>query len=131
MDMANSTTISAERLADHFVNYLFDTYQGTRHVRRVATWIGFLLKAIENLPGAHLWQRRQRQVGFDYAGRSFKAKYNHKAGTRGGIEFVEVLPGRGQPEGDVAVQITSLDEAGSIYHDLESRLDAFISNHPR
>jgi hypothetical protein len=34
-----------ELLADHFVNYIFDTYQGTRHVRRVATWIGFLLKA--------------------------------------------------------------------------------------
>jgi hypothetical protein len=29
MGMANSTSISAERLADHFVNYLFDTYQGT------------------------------------------------------------------------------------------------------
>jgi hypothetical protein len=80
--MATSASISAERLADHFVNYLFDTYQGTRHVRRVATWIGFLFKSVENLPGAHLEQRRQRQVSFDYAGHRFKARYNHKAGTR-------------------------------------------------
>ena len=35
---------AVERLADYFVNYLFDEFQGTRHVRRVATWIGFLRK---------------------------------------------------------------------------------------
>ncbi len=50
--MASRTQASAERLADHFVSYLFDEFQGSRHVRRVATWIGFLLKAVENLPGA-------------------------------------------------------------------------------
>lgn len=29
--------VSAERLSDHFVSYLFDQYQGARHVRRVAS----------------------------------------------------------------------------------------------
>lgn len=54
-----------------------------------------LLKAIENLPGAELKQSRQRQVRFAYAERNFKARYSHTAGARGGIEIVEVLPGRG------------------------------------
>ncbi len=129
--MASRTQTSAERLADHFVSYLFDEFQGSRHVRRVATWIGFLLKAVENLPGAELRQSRLRQVAFDYKGRRFKARYNHQAGRRGGIEFVEVLPGRGQPEGDVAVQVTSLDEAESVYRDLRKRLDTYLKAHPR
>ena len=34
---------SVERVADHFVNYLFDTYRGSRHVRHVASWVGFLV----------------------------------------------------------------------------------------
>lgn len=129
--MASRTQASTERLADHFVSYLFDQYRGTRHVRRVATWIGFLLKAVENLPGAELRQMRTRQVAFDYKGRRFKVRYNHQAARRGGIEFVEVLPGRGQPEGDVAVQVTSLDEAESAYRDLRKRLDTYLKAHPR
>jgi hypothetical protein len=127
--MANDTSV--ELLADHFVHYLFDTYHGTRHVRRVATWIGFLLKGVENLPGSRLQRSRERQVRFDYANRRFKARYNHAAGKRGGIEIVEVLPGRGQPEGEVAVQITNLNEAEAAYHNLRSRLDAFIGSNAR
>src|SRR5262249_39402797 len=38
-NMAEATAASVERLANYFVNYLFDRYQGSRHVRRVATWI--------------------------------------------------------------------------------------------
>jgi hypothetical protein len=131
LTMTNDKGASVELLADHFVNYLFDTYQGTRHVRGVATWIGFLLKGLENLPGSQLQQSRERQVRFDYANRRFKARYNHTVGTRGGIEIIEVLPGRGQPEGEVAVQITNLHEAEEVYRNLRSRLDAFITNHPR
>ncbi len=31
--------MGSERLADYFVNYLFASYQGARHVRRVASWV--------------------------------------------------------------------------------------------
>src|ERR1041385_4370553 len=102
---------SIERLADHFVNYLFDTYRGSRHVRRVATWIGFLLKAIENVADGPIRPNRERQIAFSYRGRKFKTRYNHKVGARGGIEIVEVLPGRGAPTGGVVIQVTNLSEA--------------------
>ena len=129
--MPRTATVSTERLADHLVSYLFNEFQGNRHVRRVATWIGFLLKAVENLPSATPRQSRTRQIAFDYRGRQFKARYNHRAGSRGGIEIVEVLPGRGSPEGDVAMQVTSLNEAEDTYRGLKKKLDRFIAARPR
>jgi hypothetical protein len=105
-----------DRLADHFVNYLFDTYKGSRHVRRVASWVGLIVKGIEKLNG-NLYIPRDRQLRFDYKGRTFKAKFNHRAGgsQRGGIEIVEILPGRGSPEGKAVRSITNLDEAAAFY----------------
>lgn len=117
---------SAERLADHFVSYLFEQYQGSRHVRRVASWIGFIIKAAEKISGPTLRQNRQRQIMFDYRDRQFKAKYNHKAGSRGGIEIVEVLQGRGSPEGNTVIQVKNLAEAEVCYLTLKKRLDAFV-----
>lgn len=123
-------TVSAELLADHFVNYLFDEYQGSLHVRRVTTWIGFLLKAVEKISGAEFTRNRVRQVLFDYKGRRFKVRFNHKVGRRGGIEFVEIRPGRGQPDGDIAVEVASLKDAETVYRDLRKQLNAFIKAHP-
>ncbi|MBI4192858.1 MAG: hypothetical protein HY525_20285 [Betaproteobacteria bacterium] len=107
--------------------YLFDNYRGTRHVRRVATWIGFLLKAVEKLPGVSFTRQRSRQLMFDYRGRRFKVRYSHKVGARGGIQFVEVLPGRGAPEGAVALDVSSLAGAEDAYRELGKILDKFIA----
>ena len=117
---------SAEQLANHFVSYLFDRYKGSRHVRRVASWIGFIIKAVEKIVGPTLSQNRQRQIIFDYRKRQFKAKYNHKAGPRGGIEIVEVLPGRGVPEGKAVIQVKNLADAEDCYLTLKKQLDTFI-----
>jgi hypothetical protein len=105
-----------DRLADHFVNYLFDTYKGSRHVRRVASWVGLIVKGIDKL-NVNPYIPRDRQLRFDYNGRTFKAKFNHHAGAsrRGGIDIIEILPGRGSPEGKVARSITNLDEAAAFY----------------
>jgi hypothetical protein len=126
--MKKSASRSAELLANHFVTYLFDEYKGSRHVRRVASWIGFIIKATERVAGASLRKNRSRQIVFEYRGHQFKAKYNHKTGARGGIDIVEVLPGRGSPEGGVAVKIESLAEAEEVYHSLEHRLDSYIAS---
>lgn len=125
--MANAPT-SPERLADHFVSYLFDEYHGSRHVRRVASWIGFIVKAAEKVSSDTLRQEQTRQIMFDYKGHQFKVKYKHEAGTRGGLGIVEVLPGRGAPEGGVVLEVTNLAEAEDCYLTLKSRLDSFISN---
>ncbi len=76
--MATSTTapVSSERLSDHFVSYLFEEYQGSSHVRRVASWIGFIIKAAEKLSGGTLRLEQKRQIMFGYKGRQFKVKYN-------------------------------------------------------
>src|SRR6266446_3478096 len=112
--MARLAQASAELLADHFVNYLFDEYHGSRHVRRVASWVGLIVLGIEKLKGRR-YIPRTRQLRFEYAGRSFKAKYNHKAGPRGGIAIVEIASGRGSPEGQTVGSITNLEEAASFY----------------
>jgi hypothetical protein len=56
-----------------------------------------------------------------------KAKYNHEVGARGGIEIVEVLSGRGAPEGDVVIQVRNLAEAEDCYLTLRARLDSFTT----
>ena len=123
--MSSATAVPVERLADHFVTYLFEKYHGTRHVRRVATWIGFILKAIERASGGSLQRNRTRQLTFDYRNRRFKAKYNHQAGNRGGFDIVEVLPAQGSPEGGLAVRVTDLNEAEEVYRSLEQQLDRY------
>lgn len=122
---------SAELLADGFISYLFEKYRGTRHVRRIASWIGFIIKAVESLPGVAFNRRHSRQLGFNYAGRTFKARYKHTMAARGGIEIVEVLPGRGAPEGNFAVSIASLADAEDVYKSLRTRLDKFMKSTPQ
>jgi hypothetical protein len=116
--MAKLTGASAERLANYFVDYLYDDYRGSRHVRRVASWTGLLVLGIERL-GVQARVPRTRQLVFRYKNRAFKMKYNHKAGPRGGIDLIEVLPGRGMPEGPTVRSIRSLSEAERFYLDCE------------
>jgi len=123
--MGNNNTTS-EKLANHFVSYLFDQYKGSRHVRRVASWIGFLILALEKIAGSSLRQNQKRQIMFEYKGRQFKARYNHKTGTRGGIDIIEVLRKKGSPEGGIVFKIKNLAEAEDCYLSLKSRLDSFI-----
>jgi hypothetical protein len=107
----------AERVASHFIDYLFDDYQGSRHVRRVAAWVGLLVLGIDNLARAKWKVPRQRQLEFSYRGARYKAKYNHKAGPRGGVDIVQVLPGRGSPEGATVRSMRSLRDAERFYRD--------------
>lgn len=106
---------SADRVAEHFVNYLFDDYPGdARHVRRVASWLGLLAMGIEKLKTS--WRpSNARQLVFDIGDRRFKARYNHGIKPRGGIEFVEIEKTRGAPEIEVVLQIASLAEAAEFY----------------
>ncbi len=110
-----------DRMADHFVNYLFDQYRGARHVRRVAAWIGFVLKAIERA-GATARINRQRQLVFERSGHRYKVRYRHQIRPRGGIEIVRVLPGRGAPDGEVLLRIASLQDAEDAYRSALSRV---------
>jgi hypothetical protein len=126
------TPLSPEALAEYFVRYLFEEYYGTRHVRRIASWVGFIVKAIERVVGPNLERRRSRQIGFNYHGREFKVKYVHRTRgcPRGGVQIVEVLPGRGTPEGNVVVEIGSLADAERVYGSLGQQLYAFLAAHP-
>jgi hypothetical protein len=118
---------STEVLANELLSYLFRRYPKVLHVRRVASWIGFVVGAVDKLPGSSPGLRRTRQVGFRYKGRAFKIRYDHHAGQRGGLHIVEVLPGKGAPEGPVIISITTLSEAEEIYNSLQQKLDGFIA----
>jgi hypothetical protein len=114
--MATLRGVSAETLANHFVNYLFDEYKGSRHVRRVASWVGLIVLGIEKLQNPDWKVPRKRQMQFTYQGKSYKAKYAHDAGPRGGIRIIEVLPGPGSPEGKTIASIANLKEAEDFYN---------------
>jgi hypothetical protein len=118
---------SAELLTNHFVNYLFDEYQGSRHVRRVASWVGLIVLGIQRAAGNDWKIPRNRQLRFEFQGRSFKAKYNHRTGSRRGIEIVEVLDGRGSPEGRSVTTIANLREAEDFYNSAPLILQNFTS----
>jgi|SRR5882724_7359740 len=118
---------TAERLADYFVAYLFRQYTGTRHVRRVASWVGLVILGIQEVAGQQWKVPRSRQLEFEIGGRTFKAKYDHHAGPRGGISIIEVLPGRGSPEGDTVVTIRNLREAGAFYDDAQRTFRTFLA----
>jgi hypothetical protein len=125
--MPRLASAPAELLADHFVNYLFSEYQGTRHVRRVAAWVGLIVLGIQRASGNQWRIPRNRQLMFEYRGRTFKAKYNHGAGPRGGVDVVEVLAGRGSPEGGTVTSITNLRQAEEFYNNAPMLLQDFIS----
>ena len=113
--MAQLVQAAPDRLATHFIDYLFEEYQGSRHVRRVGAWIGFIIMGVRRL-GVSAWRvPRKRQLVFEHAGRQYKVKYNHLAGRRGGVDIVEILSGRGAPEGQTITSITSLREAERFY----------------
>jgi hypothetical protein len=82
----------------------------------VSSWIGLIVLGIAKVTGLDWKIPRNRQLRFDYGGRSFNARFNHKVGPRGGIEIVEVLPGRGAPEGKAIVVIDSLSSAENFYN---------------
>lgn len=125
--MAPLDQASPERLANHFVEYLFEGYHGSRHVRRVASWVGLIVLGIQKIAG-HDWKvPRNRQLTFDFQRRSFKAKFNHGTGPRGGIEIVEILRGRGAPEGKTVTSIRNLAEAETFYNNAPVVLQQFIS----
>lgn len=115
-----------DRIADYFVNYLFNEYQGVRHVRRVASWVGLILKGIERAGVDGVTFHRSRQLLFNYRNQRFKARYNHQIGRRGGIEILMVLPGRGLPDGPVVIQASNLLQAEDVYLGLRPLMDRCI-----
>jgi hypothetical protein len=83
-------------------------------VRRVAAWLGFLTLGIDRIKDN--WHgSNSRQLVFEKDGQRYKVRYNHSVRPSGGIEIVEVAPGRGSPDGAVVLQIASLYDAARFY----------------
>jgi hypothetical protein len=107
--------LSAENLTSYFTRYVFAHYADRRHVRRVLPWLGFVVMAILRLNDGRVRFNRERQLLFDSKGRTYKARFSHTIGSRGGIELLEVLPGRGMPDGKTLAQVTCLKDAERLY----------------
>lgn len=123
--------MSPELLADKFISYLSVKYSSNRHVRRVASWIGFIIMGVHNCKGiTNIVPRRTRQIEFEFKNRNFKVKFDHRIGGRGGIEIREFLPGKGAPNGNVVVQVKNLQEAEALYHGLARCLEDFLKKNP-
>ena len=118
--MARLQRAPVDRVAAHFVDYLFEVYRGSRHVRRVAAWVGLLVLGIDSLAQSEWRVPRRRQLVFAYRNAQYKAKYSHQAGPRGGVDIVQLGPGRGMPELETVRSIRSLADAERFYQDCAS-----------
>jgi hypothetical protein len=76
-------------------------------------WVGFVIGALRFADSLDV--SRTRQLTFTFAGRKFKAKFQH-AGLKSGIRIVEVLLAAGSPEGDDVFFIRSLKDAEHFYN---------------
>ena len=114
-----------ERLAGHFITYLFENYAGSLHVRRIASWVGFIVLAIDRI-GDERGRWYTRQLRFKFGGQDFKVRYDHKIGKRGGIKIVEILPTQGNPDGETVISMSNLIEAELFYKDAKGILCRFI-----
>ena len=118
-----------ESLANKYVKYLFDNYGQTRHVRRVASWIGLILLGVDRAAD-RIELFRVRQLRFWFQGRAFKIRYSHRVSTKGGIEIVEALPLQGMPDGKRVFLISNLSDAGRFHSEAEDILLNFVRKHP-
>jgi hypothetical protein len=108
--------MSAERICDHFNSYICEHYADRLHVRRVATWLGLVIKGVERIK-SEWWLSHSRQLVFTTKdGRRYKLRYSHSVGARGGIQIVQIRAALGSPEVATIVEIANLNEAEEFYH---------------
>jgi hypothetical protein len=105
---------SADRMAELFLAYLFKNRANDRHVRRVASWLGLLILGVEKIKDKW-WLSHSRQLCFEVGSKRYKARFDHKIGQRGGIEFVEIAKTQGQPDIRVARQVSDLASAAAFF----------------
>ncbi len=103
---------TVEQVSDHFVGYICEHKASARHVRRVASWIGFVIGGIDKV--ATGWGfNRERQFWFQVAdGTFYKVRYQHTLGSRGGIEILRM---NGNADGPTAVELKTLQDAETFY----------------
>jgi len=103
--------ITPELIANHFVKVICEKKPRTKHVRRVASWIGFLVHGLDKI-GAK-FEIKNRQLRMLAGGRKYKVRFQHKlpvgGGIRGGIEIIEM------PSGIPVRQFRNLSECAAFY----------------
>jgi hypothetical protein len=105
---------SAERMAEISLARLFRHKADSEHLRRVASWLGLLILGIEKIKDIW-WVSHSKQLCFEFNGRRFKARYNHRLKPHGGIEIVEVEVKSGKPDIGVAKAIANLKDAAKFF----------------
>ena len=105
---------SAERMAEISLAKLFHNRADSPHLRRVASWLGLLILGIEKIKDIW-WVSHTKQLCFEFDGRRFKARYNHRLKPHGGIEIVEVEAKSGKPDIGVAKAISNLKDAAKFF----------------
>lgn len=124
---------SPETLAEAFVDYLverasmIDDPERARHVLRIASWTGFVVKAIKNLPATGFRRGAVHQLEFDYKNRTFGVRYHHDTSGCGGLDIVEEPSDRRRTNDLVVVRIRTLADAEDVYKTLPARLEQLLA----
>ncbi|HEY0283446.1 MAG TPA: hypothetical protein VGC27_12580 [Rhizomicrobium sp.] len=105
---------SAERMAEISLAKLFRHRVDSEHLRRVASWLGLLILGVEKIKD-RWWVSHSKQLCFEFDGRRFEARYNHRIEPHGGIEIVEVEPKSGKSDISVAKVIANLKDAAKFF----------------
>ena len=76
--MPQLVNATPERIANHFVNNLFEQNSDSLHIRRVAFWVGLIVLGIEKVASAR-YVPGARQLRFDYNNQTYKATFKSKS----------------------------------------------------
>ena len=106
--------LSAEHMAEVYLAQLFRNKTDNPHLRLVASWLGLLILGIEKIKDIW-WVSHTKQLCFEFDGRRFETRYNHRLKPHGGIEIVEVELKPGKPDIGVAKVISNLKDAAKFF----------------
>ncbi len=109
--------VSLDRKVEGIIGYLLTAYADAHHVRRVASWTGFIALGIERLIGSNWWPSWSRHsVRFHYKRRRFQVKFRHDVGRRGSVVIEEnPRPGGRVGSDEFIAVITNVREAEMFY----------------
>lgn len=117
---------SPEKVMETFVAYICANKADSRHVRRVAAWLGFVVYGVDRM--ADKWGfHRTRQFWFESGGVTYKVRFRHGSGMkksclRGGLQIVRV---DGVADGPVVLEIRNAAEAEDFYRTSLAHRPAF------
>jgi hypothetical protein len=113
-DEDSDDEMSLEMLSNHFLGVLSGK---SRHVQRVASWLGLVLVGLKNMRATDVRTYYKQRLRFCYRGKEYVLHYRHDLGGRGGLALYDKATSR------VVFEMCSMEDAERFYTSASSVID--------